>query len=211
MTKVYIVGSTGRCEYSRMFLRQGWDVVHDITKADLMQFTGGEDVTPLLYGEPSHPRSYYNFERDLIESGYFAVAQLLHIPMAGICRGGQFLNVMNGGKMYQDVDNHAIRGTHSCVDRFTGERHEVTSTHHQMMRAAPHGEVIAVANLATHKEHMGQHKDHSIVINGVLGNDVEVVYYDKSKSLCFQPHPEFFGAGSTEKYYFELISRYLEL
>src|SRR3546814_3238996 len=46
----------------------------------------------------------------LFRSGYFAIARRMHKPMAGICRGGQFLNVMCGGSMIQHVEGHAIHG-----------------------------------------------------------------------------------------------------
>lgn len=208
MPKVLIVG--GGYDYAAMFDSMGWIIVNKFEEAHLIQFTGGQDVSPFLYGEERHPTTGNSPERDLKEAGSYAWAVRTGKKMAGICRGGQFLNVMNGGKMYQDVNNHAIGGTHPCYDRFTGETHDVTSTHHQMMIPAAHGEVIAHANLATRKESFQPYKDKYIIVNGILGEDTEVVYYDRTKSLCFQPHPEFHRADSTRKYYFELLERYLD-
>lgn len=192
--------------YQHMWQKLGATVVDDIRYADLIQFTGGEDVSPCLYGEQPHPTTHSNFSRDTREAGYFAIAQRMGIPMAGICRGGQFLNVMNGGEMYQDVDGHAIYGTHECYDIKTGKRHNVTSTHHQMMWASQDGEVLATAKEATQlsfvQDGVGKtlpaHHEH---------RDVEAVYYSDTMSLCFQPHPEFGGADSTLAYYVELLNR----
>lgn len=201
--KVMIID--GSAYYRDMFVSMGWELTTNIDQADLVQFTGGEDVSPFLYGHPVHPTTYSDPRRDLVESGYFAWAQRLGTPMAGICRGGQFLNVMNGGAMYQDVDNHGIHGTHECFDLITDKTHLVTSTHHQMMRPGLAGNVIAAGAKATNVITYDGEK--FINIGDMPSN--EVVYYPTTNSLCFQPHPEFPGADSTRDYYFELLKRYL--
>ena len=55
MRKVYIVGGGG--DYKSMFEGEGWEVVDCFSKADLIQFTGGADVSPALYGESTHPQT----------------------------------------------------------------------------------------------------------------------------------------------------------
>ena len=203
--KVFIV-ETSR-QYDAMFLNAGWELTSDITQADLVQFTGGEDVSPFLYGQPVHPTTGSSPRRDLVESGYYAWAKRRNIPMAGICRGGQFLNVMNGGAMYQDVDSHAIHGTHEVHDIITDKMHAVTSTHHQMMKPGIAGKLIAYGDKASN---VIDYNGEEFINRGEM-NSVEVVYYAPTKSLCFQPHPEFHGADTTRNYYFELIERYLGL
>lgn len=101
---VFIVASSP--EYVAMFKNEGWNIAPSIEEADLVQFTGGSDVFPRLYGEPPHRTTSYNEGRDEKEKQIYELAQELGIPCAGICRGGQFLNVMNHGRMFQDVDNH---------------------------------------------------------------------------------------------------------
>lgn len=201
MKKVFIVMSSG--PYRNMFLKAGYEIVSRIEDADLVCFTGGEDVTPSLYGEPSHPNTFSNMMRDSFESKIFNLcANTYKLPMVGICRGGQFLNVMNGGKMYQHVSRH-------CEDHFLttsgGEQLMVSSTHHQIMRPAPHGTVLAVANQEGFKQHVGA--DGSIVTVEDGEEDEEVVLYKKTRSLCFQPHPEFVGPGYEEmtEYFFNLL------
>lgn len=203
MPKVFIVGGN-QGGYGAMFLAAGWDLCKGPLKADMIQFTGGEDVTPALYGEERHPYTGNSFERDLYEAGYFAIAQRMNIPMSGICRGGQFLNVMSGGNMFQHVSKHAVGAGHTLQDRQTGRVIQVSSTHHQMMRQGPGGISFAVANEGGYKECV----DNGQVtrIDGVV--DQEVIYYPTTKALCFQPHPEFFGPEhECFKYYFELIER----
>ena len=52
--RVYIVG--GDLSYSSMFLNEGWIVTNDLLEAQLVQFTGGSDVTPSFYNELKHPK-----------------------------------------------------------------------------------------------------------------------------------------------------------
>lgn len=197
----------GNAAYSQMFEKYGWGVVEDIHEADLIQFTGGADVSPVLYGEGVHPSTSSSYQRDMKERDIFYIAQDLVIPCAGICRGGQFLNVMNGGKMYQHVDRHGIAGTHKAVDVRTGKEVQVSSTHHQMMRPHSSGEVLCIANRSTFKEHMGRKE--IVRVDGTEENDVEAVLYEDTKCLCFQPHPEFVMHSETYKecsdYYFDCL------
>lgn len=204
MFKVFIVGG-GHGGYSKMFIAAGWALARDVFDADLVQFTGGEDVTPALYGEAKHQYTGNSFERDLYEAGYFAIAQRMGKPMAGICRGGQFLNVMSGGCMYQHVGAHATGHGHVLVDLDSDRPINVSSTHHQMMRIGPDGILVAVADEGGAKERM---HNGAVERDDGLEVDTEVVYYPTTKALCFQPHPEFFEPGhECFKYYFELITR----
>ena len=136
---IYILG--GGIQYRTMFNNLGFTVVDSIYAAQVLCFTGGADVSPSLYGEDKHPRTSVNAIRDEEEVAIYKFALNRRIPMVGICRGAQFLHIMNGGSLYQDVDNHAIYGTHEAIDILTQEVVDVTSTHHQMMRNAGSGEV----------------------------------------------------------------------
>lgn len=71
---------------------------------DGLLLTGGEDIHPECYGgEPSprlHPPSR---ERDLFELALFATGRQRELPILGICRGIQLINVALGGTLYQDL------------------------------------------------------------------------------------------------------------
>ena len=203
--KVYVVG--GGMAVCQAFLNAGFKVVDDLKKANIVCFTGGEDVSPELYGE-ENVKSYINVRHDMEEMFEFQRAKALGIPCVGICRGGQFLNVMSGGKMWQDVDNHGIggHGTHELTCSFTGEKHQVSSTHHQMMVSGPKGSIIAVANRSSYKTN-----DKGTFEMGPDDRDIEVMFYPETNSLCFQPHPEFFGPGhDCYDYFFTLVKHQLE-
>ncbi len=200
MKSVYVVGGDRLIE--AMFIARGWEIAKtgEWEDADLVCFTGGADVSPELYGEKNFA-SYNQRERDNLERLVYHDCLELDLPMVGICRGGQFLNVMNGGKMFQHVESHAIGGTHPIIDLGTGDTIQVTSTHHQMMRPNyDTAEVLAIANLGGIK----QSWDGAKVVTTRDENDTEVVWYEDTKSLCFQPHPEY-GVKSCEEYFFKLL------
>src|SRR5690242_167619 len=102
--KVYVVD--GGYEYIALMYRLGCDGAKGVDDADIILFTGGEDVNPELYGEVALHTTHFNRLRDQKEKLIFDAALEREIPMVGICRGGQALNVFNGGKMWQHVNNH---------------------------------------------------------------------------------------------------------
>jgi putative glutamine amidotransferase len=71
---------------------------------DGVLFTGGEDVDPELYGaQPSPHLNPPSRERDLFELALFAAARQRELPILGICRGIQLVNVALGGTLFQDL------------------------------------------------------------------------------------------------------------
>lgn len=184
--------------------RSGHFCTHYLEFADVIVFPGGHDVTPSLYGQEKLKGTTTNWNRDLHEIAVYQ--EFNHIPKVGICRGSQFLNVMAGGSLWQDVDRHGISGTHRVWCSLTHTVYDVTSTHHQQMIPAPHGEVLATANLSTRKvSDQGQYsfkRDSNLIIGG---DDIEAVWYPEEESLCYQPHPEYRGNASCEFHFWTLF------
>lgn len=202
--RVLVVG--GGFQYIKMFADAGFKGATGVEDADIICFTGGEDVDPSLYGEEAIPETYCNPARDEREAEIYGEAAGLGKPMCGICRGAQFINVMNGGKLWQDVNNHARAGGHDVLDVRTGEiKKNMTSTHHQMMIPAADGEILAVASLSTKKKSMSETR---LLPAPEENGDVEVVWYQGSNSLAFQPHPEF-AQGECRKYFLDLVDEYI--
>lgn len=202
----YIVGA-GKRDYYNMFASEsGFDAINEPDKADIFVFTGGEDVDPARYGEKVHPRTYFNPRRDEFEIELFKNLPD-NIVKVGICRGGQLLNVLNHGTLWQDVDYHTTGIGHMLTDVQTQKQFRVTSSHHQMMRPHEDGIVLAVARESTCKQAMPD--QWSTFTDGTVDDDVEAVWYPTTKSLCFQPHPEYHSAFQTRGYFFELLNRYM--
>jgi hypothetical protein len=217
--KVVVLPGAGYGQATAMFLGAGWELVDSLDEADLVQFLGGEDVSPALYGEHAHRTTHHNPVRDEKEMEIYNKALVLGIPMAGICRGGQFLNVMNGGKMWQDVDRHAISGVHPAYILGNLVQVNVSSTHHQMMRPnnSPEAEcqLLMTAGLSENKESMFDLDMAPLSVSQIgipkRKEDVEAVYYGSTNCLCFQPHPEFPGPlyDDCRELYFSFIETYL--
>lgn len=174
-----------------------WKVVEESTEADVILFSGGADVSPELYGERNRA-SFCNYARDercieLFES--FAG------PKIGICRGAQFLNVVSGGKMWQDVDNHTQ--SHMVRDQRTQREYFCTSTHHQMMRPGPDAQVVGIASPSRSINRVSD-----TVVEKFPSTDIEVLWYETTKSLCFQPHPEYSGHPECTQYFAELVTEF---
>ncbi|WP_033825486.1 gamma-glutamyl-gamma-aminobutyrate hydrolase family protein [Kitasatospora sp. MBT63] len=81
-----------------------------LARLDGLVIAGGEDVDPLLYHEPAHPRTEADApERDAWEAALLRAALAGGVPVLGICRGMQLLNVVRGGSLIQhlpDVVHH---------------------------------------------------------------------------------------------------------
>lgn len=123
-----------------------------LQKIDGLIVSGGIDINPLLFGEEPEPEQGFmleeldNFDIIITEAAY-----KLGIPILGICRGIQVINVVFGGSLYQDIkkvssvkhDQMARRdaATHtvsiekgSLLYDLYGETLTVNSYHHQAVK-----------------------------------------------------------------------------
>ena len=65
--------------------------------------SGGHDVEPVLYAQESEVEPRYDPERDAFESAVIDDALARKLPLLGICRGAQLLNVRLGGNLFQEL------------------------------------------------------------------------------------------------------------
>ncbi|TSD99645.1 gamma-glutamyl-gamma-aminobutyrate hydrolase family protein [Skermania sp. ID1734] len=120
-----------------------------VERIDALVLSGGSDVDPARYGHERQPQTVgIRPERDEFELELFAAARVRRIPVLGICRGLQLLNVALGGTLHQhlpDLGRHrnhlpdpGVFGTHtvrtepgSAVESITGPSVTVHCHHHQ--------------------------------------------------------------------------------
>jgi microsomal dipeptidase-like Zn-dependent dipeptidase/gamma-glutamyl-gamma-aminobutyrate hydrolase PuuD len=89
---------------------------HIVAQLDGLLMTGGEDVNPLWYGEMPIPQlGAVDHVRDIYDFKLIKFAADRNIPILGICRGMQILNVAFGGTLYQDMP--AQRGAKTIKHR----------------------------------------------------------------------------------------------
>ena len=69
--------------------------------------SGGADLDPSRYGRPPQGATAVEPDRDALEAEAWAASQARGLPVLGICRGFQAINVFSGGTLLQHVDGHA--------------------------------------------------------------------------------------------------------
>jgi putative glutamine amidotransferase len=114
-------------------------------RLDGIVLSGGTDIDPRQYGAAAHTEAYEpEPERDRFELGLIDLGVAEEIPILGICRGAQLLNVWAGGTLRQHVPSHARYDTpaDAAVDvavvepgttlhGLFGDRVPINSLHHQ--------------------------------------------------------------------------------
>jgi putative glutamine amidotransferase len=77
---------------------------------DGLLISGGTDLDPVLYGQPDAGSRSVERDRDDLELEAFRAADRRGLPMLGICRGLQAMNVFSGGGLVQHLDGHSGPG-----------------------------------------------------------------------------------------------------
>jgi putative glutamine amidotransferase len=138
-----------------------------IAKIDGLVLAGGGDIEPQIYNGADHAAIYaVDPERDRFELTLTKLALKHHLPILGICRGLQVLNVVDGGDLVPHIPDTfgtdiahrhetAIKGSSHTVNVVPdskvaialGVTHtEVTSWHHQaILNVATNWQVVAQA------------------------------------------------------------------
>lgn len=75
----------------------------DADQLDAVVVSGGDDIHPTLYGADPDPKVFYDVERDELEQKYINLAIDRGLPLLGICRGYQLINVVLGGTLLTDI------------------------------------------------------------------------------------------------------------
>ena len=92
--------------------RNGVSIAHALERMEGLLLTGGADVHPSRYGEPSGPHTDPNEDHDEIDFPLLEDALGRDLPVVGICRGLQVLNVACGGSLLQHVPGHHAGAGH---------------------------------------------------------------------------------------------------
>lgn len=196
--KVFVVGPFK--SYARWI--DNVELVDKMEDANIVMFTGGEDIHPKLYGERKLSCTGSNTARDTQEVDAFnKVVKLVKkgrkIICFGTCRGAQLLCALNGGKVIQDVSGHTLYATHTITN---GEIVlDTTSLHHQMMypfnmsREKYDIEFWSSQQLSGHYEGSYVNVDDMIDNNRNMVIEPEIVLFhvdNMPKCIAVQGHPE---------------------
>lgn len=154
-------------------------------KIDGIILSGGGDVDPSLYGGLSGENCAISKKRDETEAFLIAHAVAAGVPLLGMCRGMQFINVFFGGRLIQDIKKIDGLNVHPtpCVhdvkiveprlrDILAAEVVSVNSYHNQGVAAGMLGDGLK-----------------AFAVNEKL-NIVEGFYHAERKIAGIQWHPE---------------------
>jgi putative glutamine amidotransferase len=136
-----------------------------VARLDGLILSGGGDVDPRTYGDPRHPLTpevELDGRRDAGEQALIHAALELELPVLGVCRGAQILNVALGGTLIQHLPDAGLDGHHLqhvptdaprhpvVLERgsrlaaiFGAERIDVNSVHHQGIAAVAPGLAVS--------------------------------------------------------------------
>lgn len=124
------------------------DAARQLATAHALVLTGDQhDIHPAMYGQPMQGSVEPRIEHDRADAAVLRDALATGMPVLGICRGHQLLNVVRGGSLHQDLGGsraterpelHADRRMHAVASgeatharRMLGGRASVPSIHHQ--------------------------------------------------------------------------------
>jgi putative glutamine amidotransferase len=158
---------------------------------DGVLLSGGTDVEPTRYGFDPGPELHApEPARDAMELAVVELAIADELPMLGICRGLQLLNVHGGGTLHQHVPAHArfdadpaaetdlvTTVTGSRLHDLVGDRVAVNSLHHQTVDGVAPGWEIA-----------GRGRDGTI----------EAIEWPGHEVIAVQWHPELLVTAATD-------------
>jgi len=132
--------------------------------------SGGEDIDPARYGAPREAMTVVDPGRDVLDEEAFRAATARGVPIFGICRGLQAINVFSGGSLIQHVDEHAARpyrgraaeASHHQLRLVAGstlsallggtDEFRVNSFHHQAVDRAGLAPGLRASGIAPHRQ-----------------------------------------------------------
>jgi putative glutamine amidotransferase len=122
----------------------------NIKDYDGVLFTGGKDINPKYYQEAvKYPNLVQiDAQRDAFEFELFDRAHRRGLPILGICRGIQMINVKCGGTLYQDLNSEA-------------------PVEHEHMQSAPRPEPTHVVTLTDPESRLGETFEGSCLVNSL--------------------------------------------
>lgn len=189
----------------------------DISKCDGFVLTGGVDVHPSFYnGKAEYENSpdLHECDRDIFEEKIYRYSQMNNLPLLGICRGMQLVNVLQGGKLIQDLDSSNQK--HRKEEENTDKEHTIITGKDTLLykiAGSPSGHVNSAHHQAIDPNALGENlkanahdEDDEKIIEGLEFNDKT----NKAFMLCVQWHPERMKDKEENPFSKKLKERFLE-
>lgn len=177
------------------------DLTGLLDNIDGIIFSGGGDPNPLLFGEePIKELHGITPERDMQELQLVRLAYNRQIPMLGICKGIQMINVALGGTLYQDIHSQmdGTRIKHSQDEDRRFPSHSITIESETVLHSLFHTTVLQVNSF-----HHQACKDIAPCLRlSAISTDgvIEAIESNEHKSILgVQWHPETYVLRESEE------------
>lgn len=165
-----------------------------VPEFDLIIFPGGADVSPSMYGQ-RNVSSYTEPQRDKIENTIYKLARKSGKKLLGICRGCQFLNVVEGGILYQDILAEATGYHPPRHELIYHNMHWTMKYFKDVLVPSTHHQAVRVSNLRMFAYYKGV---------------PELMESWDEKVLTLQFHPEFTTEDWATKFFVEGIPNWVK-
>lgn len=167
------------------------DILSQIQHLDFIIVSGGQDVHPQNYGqEPSILLEKVCHERDQYELQLVKIAYENKIPIFGICRGLQIINVAFGGTLFQDVSEF---GKETLLHRHPNTEEEILHHVDILIPSKLYDIFKMTPILANSYHHQGIKKLAKGFIANALASDGFIEGIEKTEGsfiMAVQWHPE---------------------
>lgn len=168
----------------------------DLDGFDGLVLPGGGDVDPARYdGDANAPLYDVNSAQDELDFGILAAARERGIPVLGVCRGLQVLNVALGGSLVEDLPRSTV--THRPAARRGGLAwawHDVEVAAGSRLREAVGSDKIAVAS--GHHQAIDRLAEGLVATATATDGVIEAVEHDSAPLVAVQWHPEAEGTAA---------------
>ena len=167
---------------------------HYLGAIDGLLLSGGVDVVPSEYGQEALPElDATDAGRDQLELPLIKLALEQNLPIFGICRGLQTLNIALGGTLYQDLPTQKPSGIQHSQSKLSVPRDAFTHT----MLIEPNTHLASIVGAGEMKVNSHHHQaidklGKGLIVTALAPDGVieAVEFPSKSFVVAVQSHPE---------------------
>lgn len=185
------------------------DEIDDLLDAvDGVVISGGQDLDPAVYDSPNTSSYKARAESDTFDLALTERAVERGIPVLGVCRGAQIVNVAFGGDLVQEVQIEGGTDHPTYKEMWPdlrGHRHDV-----DVVAGTRLAEIYRSGNLTVnslHHQAIGRLGEGVVVTATAPDGVIEAVEHVNADVVAVQWHPEMLGAEDGDALFADLVAR----